>query len=44
MVREVLSEEVTLKWTAKGREDTEPAKIKGERIPDGENKVELSSV
>ena len=34
MAREVLSVEVTLMQTAKGRKDPEHAKIKGERIPD----------
>ena len=34
MVREVLSVEVTLMHTAKGREDTDHAKIKRESVPD----------
>lgn len=37
--REGLSPEVTLLQTAKGRESTEHAKLKGEKILDRENKV-----
>lgn len=39
VVREGLSQEVTLKQTAKGSEGTEHPKIKGEKILGRENKV-----